>query len=166
VAAGADAVVEVDATVSASISAAGAGEDARATVINEALLLLACWLAELCLPRFDSLRTHSTLSRRQFVHGIPPLTTSHRTLRSRQEMQALGARLFAGRFTVWFPVPLLIVDGAYLSHDAGRFRGTSLCGLASGLLEACGPAPASLGSLSGDIIGSCCTRTLAFECSG
>lgn len=40
---------------------------------------------------------HSTWSRRQLVHGEPFSTTSQRTLRARQQQQALDARRFTGR---------------------------------------------------------------------
>lgn len=53
--------------------------------------------------RLLSVTTHSTWSNRQFVHGEPFSTTSHRTLRARQQQQALEARLFTGR--LWAESP-------------------------------------------------------------
>lgn len=47
--------------------------------------------------RLLSVTTHSTWSKRQFVHGEPFSTTSQRTLRARQQQQAFEARLFTGR---------------------------------------------------------------------
>lgn len=47
--------------------------------------------------RLLSVTTHSTWSSRQFVHGEPLSTTSHRTLRARQQQQAFEARRFTGR---------------------------------------------------------------------
>lgn len=43
-----------------------------------------------------SVTTHSTSSRRQFVHGEPFSTTSQRTLRARQQWHAFEARRFTG----------------------------------------------------------------------
>lgn len=47
--------------------------------------------------RLLSVTTHSTWSKRQFVQGEPFSTTSHRTLRARQQQQAFEARLLTGR---------------------------------------------------------------------
>lgn len=47
--------------------------------------------------RLLSVTIHSTSSNRQFVQGEPFSTTSQRTLRARQQQQALDARLFTGR---------------------------------------------------------------------
>lgn len=46
---------------------------------------------------FPSVTRHSTSSRRQFVHGMPLSTTSHRTFRVRQHWQACEARLLTAR---------------------------------------------------------------------
>lgn len=53
--------------------------------------------------RLLSVTTHSTWSKRQFVHGEPFSTTSHRTLRARQQQQAFEARLLTGR--LWPEIP-------------------------------------------------------------
>lgn len=47
-------------------------------------------------PLLDSITTHSTASRRQLVQGCPPVTTSQRTLRLRQDRHALDARRLHG----------------------------------------------------------------------
>lgn len=98
--AGPEAGADSDAAVSASACTCmvSEGEDARGAVAPNGSLERAGRLAELRLPRFDALRRQSTSSSRQLVHGTPPLTTtSQRTLRSRHETQALGARFLAAR---------------------------------------------------------------------
>lgn len=58
-------------------------------------------------PRLGSLMMHSRPSRRQLVHGCPPIMTSHRTLRLRQDRQALDERRFITR--------------SFMQSNAGRF---------------------------------------------
>jgi hypothetical protein len=64
--------------------------------------------------RLLSVTTHSTWSRRQFVHGEPFSTTSQRTLRARQQQQALEARRLTGRFWAARPEALRFPDSSVI----------------------------------------------------
>lgn len=68
------------------------------TVLNQGHMF--SFLAYLLL--LLSVTTHSTWSRRQFVHGEPLSTTSQRTLRARQQQQALEALRLTGRLPAVF----------------------------------------------------------------
>ncbi|KAL3252242.1 hypothetical protein ABHI18_010188 [Aspergillus niger] len=59
---------------------------------------------------------HSTWSKRQLVQGEPFSTTSHRTLRARQQQHALDALRFTGRALAGRPaVEAFLLDLASVS---------------------------------------------------